>query len=139
MRNYWQRAELVDNVGVVGCTVFRRIRLRQVPPYVHLLMARDTFDPWAAVSLRRIELNYWALARYPDFRRSGNQTLRILWSAAAANIDRNSRRWPRAFSPCLSETRRPIRLEVEPVPSMPPRRSIDAGGAIRDALRLASI
>ena len=63
VRNYWQRADLVDNFGVVSRAVFRRIRLRRGPLYVHLLMARDIFDPWAAVTLRRIELNHWVLAR----------------------------------------------------------------------------
>ena len=93
--------------------VARSVGQRGYPLFVRPRMARDIFNFWTTVSLRRIEFNHWELAR------NGNPTSRFLRSAVARNADRSRRRWLRASAAPISETQGPISQEDGTVIQMP--------------------
>ena len=93
--------------------VFRSVGQRWCPLFVRPRMARDIFDLWTTVSLRRFESNRWELAR------NANPTLRFLRSAVARNADRSRRRWLRASVAPITETQCPISQEDGTAHQMP--------------------
>ena len=73
-------------------------------------MAKDMFDLWHMVLLRRIELNCWEMVSPPNPRHTGNPNLHVLWSVAASNIDRARRRWRRATLSPISDAHMAITM-----------------------------
>ena len=75
-------------------------------------MARDFFDLWDIVRIRRSEFDHWELPPRPERHHNVNPNLHMAWAAAERNVGRFRRRWLRARASPLSEAFGPISQET---------------------------
>ena len=121
-RSELEHANVVDNLGVASSRAFRRIGAFPYAPCVTPVAAKDTFDSWHMVCLRRIEFNRFGLAPQPNLRYTEDSNLRVFWSAAARKwaglAYGNNGRISRHFGRRKVQPRWLVELRFRPQPTM---------------------